>query len=266
MKPLKSEINSANLVSGLARIKSKTRFEKLFFDFDSKESPEKAITEARDFADKIERFYGAKALLVFSGTKGCHVYVWLHALEFPPKHTLLVKETYRRLQEKLLKGLHYETVDHAVIGDLARLSRVPYSIHEKSGRLCEPPDPSCNLEVCRKNGLSSQRLRLTLQEAKMALEAQERRRNLATPFKGVKGARKQVQVLVEKAQRGEKIEHRERLAIACELIAANKTDDEIIQVFSNQDDFNESKIRYFVEHVRSRDYRPFKLATLEASK
>ena len=236
--------------------------EKLFFNFDCKADPEKAIAEARDFADKLERFYGAMALLVFSGAKGCHVYVWLHVLEFLPKHVLLVKETYRRLQLKLLKGLHYETVDMAVIGDLARLSRVPYTLHEKSGRICKPIQ-DVDLEAYRKNGLSDQFLRLTLQEAKLVLEVQEGRRNLAVPFKSVKGVRKQVQFLIDKAQRGESLEHGERLAVTFELIAAGKTDDEIASVFSGQKDYGDgSKTRYFIEHARKRRYKPFRTETL----
>ena len=241
--------------------------ERLFFDFDCKEDPEKAIAEAKDFAEKIGRFYGAKAFLVFSGSKGCHVYVWLHALEFLPKQAVLVKESYRHLQLKLLKGLRYETVDPQVIGDLARLSRVPYTLHDKSGRMCEPLAPVQDLEVYRKNGLSDQLLRTTLQESRLALEAQEKKTKLTTPFRGAKGTRKQIRLLIEKAQRGEQLEHKERLAIVCELLATGKNDDEICQVFALQEDFGDGRItRYMVEHARRRGYRPFRLATLEANK
>ena len=237
--------------------------DKLFFDFDCKNNPEKAILEAKDFAEQIERFYSAKPLLVFSGAKGCHVYLWVHGLEFLPAHIPLVKETYRRLQLKVLKGLHYETVDPQPLGDLARLARVPYTLHEKSGRLCEPLEPIHDLEACRKHDLPNQLLRLTFQEARLALEAQEERQHRTTSFEGVKGTRKQIQALIEKAQRGDKLEHKERLAIVCELIAASKDDNEIVQVFSAQDDFNELKTRYFVEHARKRGYRPFRLKTLQ---
>lgn len=237
--------------------------EKLFFDFDCKNNPEKAITEAQDFAEKIKRFYGAKPLLVFSGAKGCHVYLWVHGLEFLPAHIPLVKEAYRRLQLKVLKGFHYETVDPQPLGDLARLARVPYTLHEKSGRLCEPLTVAQDLEEYRRNGLPGPLLKTTLQEAKLALQALEERKTRVTPFRGATGVRRQVRALIEKAQRGVRLEHQERLAIVCELISAGKSDGEIVQVFLAQDDFNESKTRYFVEHARKRGYQPFRLKTLQ---
>ena len=250
-------------VQSYSALNTPCTLEKLFFDFDWKDNPEKAIAEAKDFAEKIERFYEAKPLLVFSGAKGCHVYLWIHGLEFLPAHIPLVKETYRRLQLKTLKGLHYKTVDPQPLGDLARLSRVPYTLHEKSGRLCEPLTVAQDLEEYRRNGLPAPLLKTTLQEAKLALQAREERKTRVTPFRGTTGVRRQVKSLIEKAQHGTRLEHRERLAIVCELISAGKSDGEIVQVFSAQDDFTESKTRYFVEHARKRGYRPFRLKTLQ---
>jgi len=106
--------------------------EKLFFDFDCKKDLDKAWNEARDFAIKIERFYGAKPLLVFSGCKGFHVYVWLwNTIEVRKSHEMQAKQIYKDLQEKMLKSLKYETLDPQVLGDIKRLARVPYSTHEK---------------------------------------------------------------------------------------------------------------------------------------
>jgi len=248
--------------------------EKLFFDFDCKENPEKAVSEAKDFAEKIQRFYGAKAFLVFSGAKGCHAYIWVQAVEFLPGQVILVKDALKRLQVKVLKGTNYSTVDPAVMGDLARLARVPYSLHDRSLRLCEPLDPSPDLDSYRENCLPRELLKTCLLEAKAAQEKRETggsmlSSNARTCVRGqVGGVRRQIAALIEKAQRGEKLKHRERLAIVCELLASGKSDDEIVALFSklvHGDDFNEVKTRYFVGHARRRGYRPFRLATLEAS-
>jgi hypothetical protein len=239
-------------------------FEKAFFDFDCNENPEKAIAEAKDFASQIERFYGAKAFPVSSGNRGAHVYVWVPVLEFLPAQTLLIKEAYRRLQEKLLKGLRYETLDRGVVGDLARLSRVPYTLHEKSGRLCEPLSPFEDLEAYREKPLPRQLLKATLLEAKTALEERSKPRSRAG--RRVSGVRRQIQTLIEKARQGGKLEHRERLAIACEFLGLGWTDDQIVGLFSELvrgDDFDERKTRYYVENARKLGYKPFKRSTLE---
>ena len=238
-------------------------FEKLFFDFDSKENPEKAKTEALDFKEKLEKLYNIKSLPVLSGNKGCHIYIWnIHPLEFPPENNALIKEAYRRLQKKLLKKLHYETLDTTTIGDISRLARIPCTQHEKNGRLCEPLDDVSDLEVYRKSGIPDSFVIESVIESKLILE--ERKNEKKVPFKAEgKGVRRQIQLLISKAQNGERLDHLERLAVACELIRAGRTDEEIVKIFSKQSDFDYSRTRYFVEHARRRGYKPIKLSTLK---
>ena len=52
--------------------------EKLFFDFDCKENPEKAGDEALDFKARLKKFYDVEATMVFSGNKGARA---LHGVE-----------------------------------------------------------------------------------------------------------------------------------------------------------------------------------------
>jgi DNA primase large subunit len=47
------------------------------------------------------------------------------------------------------------------------------------------------------------------------------------------------------------------LAILFELIANGYTDDEIVDVFKNQEDFDEKKTRYIITHARKQGYKPF---------
>jgi hypothetical protein len=48
--------------------------EKLFFDFDCADAPDRAFAEAADFAQQLDTHYRVAPLLVFSGRKGYHVY------------------------------------------------------------------------------------------------------------------------------------------------------------------------------------------------
>jgi len=103
------------------------------------------------------------------------------------------------------------------------------------------------------------------QLAKLGEILKPKRKTKLLPSQGRRGGpRLEVVTLVERAKQGINLTHRQRLAVVCELLAAGKSDDEIVSIFSKQTDFNESKTRYFVEHARRRGYRPFRLRTLEA--
>ena len=76
------------------------------------------------------------------------------------------------MQSKILKGLNYETLDRQVIGDVKRVSRVPYTVHETSKLLCTPitlehhPAIIQTLQPFRENGLDNSLLDLVLREKK----------------------------------------------------------------------------------------------------
>jgi DNA primase large subunit len=42
-----------------------------------------------------------------------------------------------------------------------------------------------------------------------------------------------------------------------ELINSGFSDNDVVEVFRNQKDFNEEKIKYFIEHARKKGYKPF---------
>jgi hypothetical protein len=44
------------------------------------------------------------------------------------------KQVYRQLQFGLLQDHNYRFIDYAVVGDINRMCRIPFSIHEKSGK------------------------------------------------------------------------------------------------------------------------------------
>ncbi|MEM3815909.1 MAG: hypothetical protein QW341_03585, partial [Candidatus Bathyarchaeia archaeon] len=92
--------------------------EKLFFEFDSPEDPEKAWLDAKTLATSILKYYDAVPLLKFSGRKGYHVDVWLREVVTLDGLLDLGKAVYKCLQMKLLMGLKLPTLDPNVIGDL----------------------------------------------------------------------------------------------------------------------------------------------------
>ena len=133
--------------------------DKLYFDFDSKTNIEAAWNEANHFQEKLKHNFQAESLLVYSGSKGFNLYVWLKIPFFESVKNL--KATYDRIQRTLLLGTNYKTLDQNPIGDIKRVSRVPYTIHPKSRSLCVPvnsnwqPLALFSLDFYRQNGLSA---------------------------------------------------------------------------------------------------------------
>jgi len=62
---------------------------------------------------------------------------------------------------------------------------------------------------------------------------------------------------IEKSRKDIHLTHNQRLAILFELLANGYDDDEIVDIFKNQEDFDEKKTRYFINHARNQGYRPF---------
>lgn len=99
------------------------------------------IDQAMDTARYLQENYGGDPFLVFSGSKGCHLYYF-----FEPVHLEHPKESLTKFTRDLRdKGLFYFNtdtelglLDTAPVGDVARISRVPGSIHPETGLYCHP--------------------------------------------------------------------------------------------------------------------------------
>lgn len=238
--------------------------ERVFFEFDNERDPGSAIKEALDFARKVKFFYHVEPLICLSGFKGAHVYFFFEKAVEIGEHINFAKEVYREVQEVLMLGLQLKTVDPKVIGDIKRLSRLPYSIHEKSGKLCQPINlemktlepEEIDLDFFVENGLS---LDLLEHSSKRLKERIEKLKKLSKKKKTVKAGaiRPCIQEALNKQLHGG-AGHLMRLAIACEYLAAGFPVEEIVALFQNQTDFNERKTRYFIEHAQKSGYKPFK--------
>ena len=250
--------------------------EKVFFEFDCEKDVEKAWRDARTLCNAIVRFYDAVPFIKFSGRRGFHVDVFLKEIVAfnPTPHTIkLVKEVYARLQQKILAGLELPTLDKQVLGDIKRLERIPYTLHEESGKPCQPvslkgeliPPEDCDIEYYRKNGLSPSLLQEVLHEVRV----EEKWRSLfegslkkhSQKNKGSGKIRPCIEAALRHPLNGEG-GHMMRLAVACEFLNKGYTVGEVVELFRNQPDFNPSKTRYYVEDAKKKCYKPFKCETI----
>jgi hypothetical protein len=250
--------------------------DKLFFDFDSKEETpnlDKAWKETRHFVNALKWFYGLMSLTVFSGRRGFHVYVWLwQVVEFKRSQETRAKAIYTRLQEKLLKGLKYETLDPEVLGDIKRLARVPYTTHEKSGLLCEPITQNRQsllvlppaLEGYRKHGIQEELFRKVTEEVKLKQKIEECRKRRRSSIRLPTDSH--IRPCIIKALQTDldgEYGHLMRLAIAVEYLNNGYTVDQVVALFQTQGDFDARKTRAMVEHAKKRGYKPRKRETLQ---
>lgn len=243
--------------------------EKLFFDFDCKDNLKKAFNEAQDFAYTLINYYDVKPLLIFSGRKGYHIYVWLwNLIQIKESEEAVLKKIYRLLQEKLIMGTHYETLDSTPMGDIKRLARVPYSIHEKTGKQCHPisttgePLILTSLDSYRQRGLSEAVFTQVCREVQAKENAKKSYRGTARKMRNL---RTPILSLIEKGKNEHNLSHLENLAILFECIANGRTDEEIHDLFKQifKDEYNERQTQYTISHARRRGYKPFKISTLK---
>jgi hypothetical protein len=246
--------------------------EKLFFDFDCEENTEKAWKEAASFSEALIQYYKVLPFVTFSGNKGYHVYVFLSStVPFSPSRLGIIKEVYGLVQEKILKGFKFETLDPAVLGDIKRLARVPFSVHEKTGKVCCPVSLSHqfitprSLEIYRDFGLNPSVLKTVSDELETEKNWRKASPRKKTPFK-LKDS-ENIRPCIKNAvslhmERGEG--HLMRLAVAIEHLCMGASTDQIVELFRGQSDFNESKTRYFVEDALRKRYKPFKCRTIRS--
>jgi hypothetical protein len=245
------------------------KIEKLFFDFDSSGNLEQAWQDVKKLSDCLKQYYGAESLVVFSGSKGYHLYTWLiNTVEI--ENSLSGKSFYRILQRKVAAGLKLPTMDPTVVGDIKRLSRVPYTVHEKSGKLCVPvtvnqgPALVPKLDGYRIHGLSRKFIELCKEEADKQLEKTSSPTGERPAFNGSYSC-KDVRPCISEALNQslqKKAGHLMRVAIGREYLNAGFQVSEIVQFFQAQNDFDRDKTRYYLEYLQSNKYRPFRCRTI----
>ena len=106
--------------------RGKVVINRMFFDFDCPEDPKMAMKEAK----KLVRELSVPPLITFSGAKGFHVHVVFRRVDIRP-------DTLKAFGTRVVERLRLKTCDTQVF-EIARLSRVPFSIHGKTELPCTP--------------------------------------------------------------------------------------------------------------------------------
>ena len=241
--------------------------EKLFFDFDSKEDPSKAWNEVIIFVEVLIKHYQVLPLTVFSGNKGYHVYVFLkRTVAFPTQRQDFIKRVYGTLQQMILKGLKFKNLDRNVIGDIKRLARVPFSIHEKTGKVCHPVNlngklyVSGSLEIYRNYGRDTSLIEKVIQKIENMKNKKTIWRNSISILNSRK-VRPCIEAALKQPLEGE-AGHKMRLAVAVEFLNKGYGIEQVVDLFRGQEDFKESRTRYYVEDAKKKRYKPFKCNTI----
>ncbi len=113
-------------------VKETQMFNKFYFDLDCKEDPKRAFHDAHIIASISFHYFETFPRIYFSGMKGCGVILDIEPFKF---------KDYRTVHERFTNALKYigiSTLDQSVVGDTARISRLPLSVHGKSKKLCIP--------------------------------------------------------------------------------------------------------------------------------
>ena len=121
--------------------------DRIFLDFDAGgELLEDCWIEVREFAEFLKSLK-IHPLVVFSGKKGFHLYIFFPEVKLKhPKETIqkFVSLLVSRFQGERKKQIKY--LDRKVVGDIRRLARIPYTIHEETKRAAIIADLSMSLE------------------------------------------------------------------------------------------------------------------------
>lgn len=119
--------------------KLSSRCDRLAFDIDCKTNLTIAHNEVIQLYHYIKEEYGGEPLLIFSGQKGFHLYMYFTEIQVDWKYI-------RQFQEDIVNKLELEFVDPAILGDASRVLRLPFSTHQSASRACIPVNPQTSLE------------------------------------------------------------------------------------------------------------------------
>ena len=98
-------------------------YDRIFYDFDSKDSPKKAFEKAKEFAKSLKDRFGCDAVVSFSGLHGAHITV-------PLKNPVKWRE-YSAIWKMLIAPYRFGELIDRNIFEPKRLYRVPYTYNIK---------------------------------------------------------------------------------------------------------------------------------------
>ena len=255
--------------------------EKLFFDFDysdktfikkleieeKDEKKREEILNARkaelliEVGEFIEMLYKRNPRiipLIIKTRKGYHVYIFLDRIYEVPE----AKEVYIALMKRMMTnfGKPLKYLDTNVVEDVMRLSRIPFSVHEKSGEKCLivkmkrtvdgytfEPDKIRSTALNKVSGLGKRDVGLAIQVARETIkeraerikEAQEANKDNWEVVHGFVG---DIRPCFKKALEIGEMPHQMRLAMLLEIWYSGTHDfEKMVNVFRPLHDFDGDK-------------------------
>jgi len=126
--------------------KESEQYYRMYFDIDNENSLEDAYIDMRNLYSWFKTELNVKPTVYFSGKKGFAVYFY-----FKPRKFEEYQYTCRAIVDTIREILVMPSLDETVIGDTARISRIPFTKHMGSGAFCIPVFPeikSWTLDGC----------------------------------------------------------------------------------------------------------------------
>jgi len=264
--------------------------EKLFFDFDYLKKSENLTNrqiearkrclerEVRKFVFNLTK---AKVkALVLKTRRGYHFHIFFDSVYLIDNDIDYWKFVYKELQRKFMGRRKWVTLDSSIIGDIMRMCRIPFSIHEKSGEVIQlldmnlKPDKIRGLDYYRLAGLTAENLRYAMKvtdgklenKAKVQHQIQQMRKEHWETVHGFTGSiRPCFSIRMDAGEMG----HDQRRALLVEAYYAGyNTEAKMVELFRCFHDFDgdksNSKCRYQVHYWFERPKpKPYTCETLQ---
>jgi len=259
--------------------------EKVFFDFDlcrksealSEPETQRRKVELRDEVKYFLKHLGCLNIkpLIIRTKRGFHVHVFFDSVYEINQELEFWKQVYKQLQLALLQNYDYRFIDYAVIGDINRMCRIPFSVHEKSGEECVvvnghlEEDKVRSVEYFKLYGLKQKDILAAMDRAHEFRKALKEKRIKYMPktlsFESAEGIRP---CFIKALSSGEMC-HQQRLALLQEAYSLGfHSPESIIDLFSCLNDFDDSITRYqvnwfFTNKVDKNEVRPYSCRTIQ---
>jgi hypothetical protein len=238
--------------------------DKIFYDFDHSD-----ISVARDDAVKfcavLANRHNIEPLLVYSGKKGYHVYVFLKDLISDMEQSDM-RILYKDMADYFIDGAEYESLDTHVF-DYKRVARVPYTMHQVTGNIVQPLTIDMKpimlspgfIQQFRHAGPANNVITeiRSRPEEKTVEDTVERKSQYAWTLRPC-----MQQVLVANSVHDP--EHKLKVSAVAELLTEGASREEVIEFFRGMEGFSEDITGQQVDFIIFRQYRPFKCKTIES--
>jgi hypothetical protein len=259
--------------------------EKVFFDFDYCENSE-VLTETEtqkrksELIDEVKHFLNYLELqnikpLVIRTRKGYHVHVFFDSVYEINREVVFWKQVYKQLQLALLQDYNYRFIDCAVIGDINRMCRIPFSIHERSGVNCPvvnsqlETDKIRSIEYFKLYGLKQKDILSAMEKAREFKKTTKKRRLTYVPRNLSLESADGIRPCFVKALDSGEMCHQQRLALLSEAYHLGfHSPESIIDLYRCLNDFDYSittyQVNWFFNHwVEKGEITPYSCQTIQ---